>query len=276
MARRLLLGDRRLACETERKLDVGGPADAGPALLTVLPRGPYRSKVGRALSVVALCALAAAILLGTPVRASAQAEPATAGEPRAAETPAAAEAPTAVKAPTAVEGETHEAAEHEEGLLPVVARLVNFAILIGTLVYLLRSPLATYLKDRGTQIRSDLINAAELKRTAAAQLEEIDRKMKALPGELEALRAQGAQEIAAEETRIRAAAGAERDRLLDQARRDIDQHVKVAERELVNHAADLAVGVAAERIKRSITDDDQRRLADRYVQQLKGAADGQR
>ena len=108
-----------------------------------------------------------------------------------------------------------------------------------------------------------------MKQTAAAQIEEIDRKMKALPGELEALRAQGAQEIAAEEARIRAAAAAERDRLLEQARRDIDQQVKIAERELVNHAADLAVGVAAERIKKTITDDDQKRLADRYVQQLK-------
>jgi F0F1-type ATP synthase membrane subunit b/b' len=99
--------------------------------------------------------------------------------------------------------------------------------------------------------------------------------MKALPGELAALGAQGAEEIAAEEARIRAAAAAERDRLLDQARREIDQHVKVAERELVNHAADLAVGVAAERIKKTITDEDQKRLADRYVQQLKSAAGGQ-
>ena len=46
-------------------------------------------------------------------------------------------------------------------------------------------------------------------------------------------------------------------------------------RELVSHAADLAVGVAAERIRKSITDDDQKRLADRYVQQLKGAGGGQ-
>ena len=133
----------------------------------------------------------------------------------------------------------------------------------------LRSPFATYLNDRSTQIRSDLVNAAEMKQTAAAQIEEIDRKMAALPGELEALRAQGAQEIAAEQARIRAAAAAERDRLLEQARRDIDQQVKIAERELVSHAADLAVGLAGERIKKTITDDDQKRLADRYVQQLK-------
>jgi F-type H+-transporting ATPase subunit b len=194
--------------------------------------------------------------------AFAQPEPSrqVAGETAAARTQSGAEPPAAAEA-----GE----AEHDEGLLPVAARLVNFVILIGTLVYFLRSPLATYVSDRGTQIREDLVNAAEMKQAAAAQLEEIDRKMKALPGELEALRAQGAQEIAAEEARIRAAAAAERDRLLDQARRDIDRQVKIAERELVNHAADLAVGVAAERIKKTITDDDQKRLADRYVQQLK-------
>jgi F-type H+-transporting ATPase subunit b len=108
-----------------------------------------------------------------------------------------------------------------------------------------------------------------MKRTAAAQIDEIDRRMKALPAELEALRAQGAQEIAAEEARIQAVAAAERDRLLEQSRREIEMQVKVAERELVNHAADLAVGVATERIKKNITDDDQQRLVDRYVQQLK-------
>ncbi len=34
------------------------------------------------------------------------------------------------------------------------------------------------------------------------------------------------------------------------------------------HAADLAVGVATERIRNTITDDDRQRLVDRYVQQL--------
>jgi F-type H+-transporting ATPase subunit b len=208
-------------------------------------------------------ALIVIVLASTPRLAWAQSGPAAvpAGETRAQEAQPAAEKSTPERAT--------ETEEHEEGLLPVVARLVNFALLVGILVYFLRAPAAGYLSDRGTQMRSDLVTAAEMKQTAAAQLEEIDRKMKALPGELEALRAQGAQEIAAEEARIRTAAGAERDRLLEQARRDIDHLVKVAERELVSHAADLAVGVAAERIKQTITEDDQKRLADRYVQQLK-------
>jgi F-type H+-transporting ATPase subunit b len=154
-------------------------------------------------------------------------------------------------------------------VVDMIARLFNFAIFAGTLWYLLKSPLRRYLADRGTQIRSDLVNAAAMKQAAAAQIEEIDRKMRALPGELESLRAQGVQEIAAEEERIRAAAAAERERLLEQARREIGQQVRVAERELVAHAAELAVGVASERIKNTITDEDQKRLVDRYVQQLR-------
>jgi len=159
-------------------------------------------------------------------------------------------------------------APHEDSIVSVIARLVNFGVLAGALVYFLRSPMSTYLADRGTQIRADLVNANETKREAAAQIEAIDRKMKALPAELEALRMQGAKEIAAEEERIRAAAAAERERLVDQARREIDLQVKVAERELVRHAADLAVGVATERIKNNITADDQKTLVDHYVQQL--------
>jgi F-type H+-transporting ATPase subunit b len=135
-------------------------------------------------------------------------------------------------------------------------------------VYLLRTPIRTYLSDRHTQIRSDLVNAAESKAAAAAQIAEIDRRMAALPGELDALRAQGSAEIEAEEARIRAAAAAERDRLLEQARREIDLQVKVAERTLVNRAAELAVGVASERIRRNITTEDQERLIDRYVERL--------
>ncbi len=165
-----------------------------------------------------------------------------------------------------------EAAPESTGseIVGMIARLVNFGILAGVLVYFLKSPLAGYLAGRSDAIRRDLVNAAEMRRAAAAQIDEIDRRMQALPGELDALRAQGAQEIAGEEARIRATAAAERDRLIEQTRREIEWQVKVAERDLVSHAADLAVGVATERIKTNITDEDRQRLVDRYVQQLKG------
>jgi F0F1-type ATP synthase membrane subunit b/b' len=68
--------------------------------------------------------------------------------------------------------------------------------------------------------------------------------------------------------RIEAAAEAERQRLLEQTRREIDMRLRVARRELVEHAADLAVQVASTRIRQTITPDDQARLVDRYTTQL--------
>jgi F0F1-type ATP synthase membrane subunit b/b' len=53
--------------------------------------------------------------------------------------------------------------------------------------------------------------------------------------------------------------------LLDQARREIDLQVRAAERDLTRRAAELTVGLASDRIKRAITDEDQQRLVDRYL-----------
>jgi F-type H+-transporting ATPase subunit b len=160
------------------------------------------------------------------------------------------------------------AAAHRSGALDLVARLVNFAILAGVLVYFLRSPIAIYLGDRADQVRRGLTEAAALRQSALAELERIEERMRALPGELAALKVRGTDEIAAERARIRQTADAERERLLDQARREIDLQVRAARRELVQHASDLAVRVAMARLEREMTPVDHRRLVDRYVEQL--------
>jgi F-type H+-transporting ATPase subunit b len=146
---------------------------------------------------------------------------------------------------------------------------VNFAILFGGLWWLLKQPIATYLTDQHQAIRKDLVDAANVKAAAAAQLSEIDRKLQALPGELDALKRRGAEEIAAEEQRIAAMAAAERDRLLEQTRREIELQLRLAKRELVEHAAELSVQLATERIQKTITPADQERLVDRYTEELR-------
>ncbi len=163
-----------------------------------------------------------------------------------------------------------EAAAHEIHLLDFFWPVVNFAILCWVLYYFLATPLSGYLAGRGAAIRKDLVDAATLKDAATAQLAELDRKMKALPGEIDALRERGRAETIAEEQRIAQAAQAERDRLVDQARREIDVQVRVARRALTEHAADLAVELAADRLKTEVTADDQARLVTRYLQQVKG------
>jgi F-type H+-transporting ATPase subunit b len=160
---------------------------------------------------------------------------------------------------------------HEEGFLPTVARMANFAILVGILVYFLKTPLAGYLQSRSEHIRSELVQAAEMRRASESQLGEVNRQMQALPAELEALRARGSQDIAAEEARIRAAAEAERERLIEQMRREVEMQVRIAQTVLRNEVAELATQIARRRIEATMTPDDQMRLVDRYASQLEGA-----
>jgi len=162
-------------------------------------------------------------------------------------------------------GESHEAGS----IWGFVGKVVNFVLLVGTLVYFLRAPIANYLASRHTQVRADLEAAAAMKRSAEAQIAEMEKKLQALPRELDELKARGQAEIAAEEVRIRELAEAERVRLVEQASREIEQKVRVAQRTLVEHAADLAVGVAQTKIKRDITTDDQARLVTSYLDQVK-------
>jgi F-type H+-transporting ATPase subunit b len=179
---------------------------------------------------------------------------------------------------TIVAQETHQATAgseteepHGQTILQTIAKIVNFAILGGVLVYFLKAPISTYLVTRSTQIRQDLVTAAELRSTAAAQLTDIDRKLQALPAELEKLRMQGEEDVRAEQARIAQAAAAERERLIAQMHREIDARLRIARRQLTEHAAELAIKVAEERIKRVITPDDQLRLVDRYAAQLREA-----
>ena len=67
------------------------------------------------------------------------------------------------------------AADHEESIWPTIARLFNFAVLVGGLIYFLRTPLAQHLASRSQQIRSGLVSARETSDRATAQLAELDR-----------------------------------------------------------------------------------------------------
>ena len=175
-----------------------------------------------------------------------------------------------LSAPALLASEAAEA-EHGNPIVPIVARLFNFAILAGTLVYFLRSPFNQYLADRGAQIRADLVKASELKASASTQLAAIDQKMAALPAELEAVRKTGAIEVDTEEARIRDAADKERARLLTQMSREIELRTKTAERDLAKVASARAIDIATDYIKKTMTEADHERLVERYLTQV-GAA----
>jgi F-type H+-transporting ATPase subunit b len=218
-------------------------------------------------------ALFAAVLLSFAPVAFAQ-DHAVPGPPAATAGAIANQNPTTAPADAQPEGEHAAAEEHHDESIGGMIRgmlwpVANFIVFVGVLYYFFNQPLKDYLAGRSATIRKDLVDAAELRAEATAQLASIEQKLQALPGEISALRARGASEIAAEEQRIAAAAAADRDRLLEQTRREIDLQVRLAKREILEHAADLSVQLATDRIKKEVTPADQDRLVDRYLTQVK-------
>jgi F-type H+-transporting ATPase subunit b len=180
-------------------------------------------------------------------------------------------APAAAGAQPVEHANAEAAHGSEHPIRDMVAKLLNFAILVGILVYFLKTPIASYLSGRSAQIRQDLITAAEMRRIATAQLQEIQARLSELPAELAALKSRGEEDVRSEKIRIAETAKTERERLLEQTRREIAMRLRIARRELTEHAAQLAVQVAHDRIQRTITPEDQLRLVDRYTTQLREA-----
>ena len=214
-------------------------------------------------------ALLAASLLVFSVPALAGQEHPPAQPPAATEKPA--ETPGGAHAQPA--GEHAAEGGHDQSIGGMILSMgwpvANFIIFLGVLYYYLNKPFTEYLASRSSMIRKDLVEAAELRSTATSQLAAIDQKLQALPGEVTALRARGAEEIKAEEQRIAAAAAADRERMLEQTRREIDLQVRLAKKAILEHAADLSVQLATDRVRKEVTPADQDRLVDRYLSQMK-------
>ena len=181
--------------------------------------------------------------------------------------------PASASQPADAHAQPADGEHHDESIGGMILGMgwpvANFIIFIGILYYFLNQPIRDYLTTRDATIRKDLVEAAELRSAATAQLAAIEQKLQALPGELAKLRTRGAEEIKAEEARIAAQASADRDRLLEQTRREIDLQVRLAKKAILEHAANLSVQLATERIKKEVTPVDQERLVDRYLSQVK-------
>ncbi len=235
--------------------------------------------LGTALAVVSLClGLTAGAALAQEPPATPAADAAHADD---AHEPVGHDAPGAVieeghAADAAHDADAHGAdeahgEEHHESIWTTIARVANFALLAGGLFYFLREPISQHLESRGTQIRNDLETAARVKAEAAARLAEIEQRLARLPEELELVKQRGAEEVAAEEARIARQAEVERARLVAQAQREIEQQLRTARHELRQHAAALAIGVAEQRLRTTLTDAEQQRLADDFTRQIGGA-----
>lgn len=151
------------------------------------------------------------------------------------------------------------------GWAPSIAKFTNFAALAAIVVYFGKGPIGEYLRTRSTTIRKDLVDSKSLRGEAEQQLAAVRQRLSQLPGELADMKRRGEEELAAEKVRLAEATAHEKQRVIDQTKREIDLQSRLARRSLVEHSVELSMTLARKRIEKDITPDDQARLIDRYA-----------
>jgi F-type H+-transporting ATPase subunit b len=143
--------------------------------------------------------------------------------------------------------------------------LINFVLLLGVLVYFGREPIRTMFRDRRSQIQSDLDAAAEKLREAEARHTQLQRQLQRLDAELEKIRAQARQRAEQERDQILADARTAAERVRRDAEAAIQQEAQRARASLRSEAAELALSLAAERIRSELGASDRERLIDEFI-----------
>jgi F-type H+-transporting ATPase subunit b len=162
-----------------------------------------------------------------------------------------------------------EGGAHGGGSFDLVARVVNFAVLVGVIVYLLRKPLAQYLEAKSEQIRQELAEAARKREQARADRDAASARLTGIERDVAELRARAVEEAEAERARILSAAELEASRIRELARKEIATELEVARRRLKAEATELAVDLARRKLEQAVNERDRDLLFERSLEALK-------
>jgi F-type H+-transporting ATPase subunit b len=148
---------------------------------------------------------------------------------------------------------------------------LNFVIIAGAIAAFWRSKIPAMFRARTAAIQKGIEEARQAGEEASRRLAEIEQRLAKLDAEIAAMRAAAEAEAAAEEERIRAAAEDDKRKVIAMATQEIVAAERAARRELKSYAAELAVGLAEQRVR--VDGDTDRALVRSFVEQI-GEAEG--
>lgn len=146
-------------------------------------------------------------------------------------------------------------------------RIINFAVLLGGLFYLMRGAPA-FFRRRAEQIGSAITEAKRVKDEADRQLRDAQAKFARLDQEVAAMRVTAKQDGVVEAERIRAMAREEEAKIQRAALAEVEAAERAARMELKAAAARMAVERAEAIVKGKMTPDVQAALVRAFVENL--------
>jgi F-type H+-transporting ATPase subunit b len=147
----------------------------------------------------------------------------------------------------------------------IIWRTMNFVVLAGGLFILLKKPVANALAGRRQGIKDQIDDLEKQKQEAEQQLSEYQQKLNQLEKEVENIVAEYVKDGEAIKAKIIEEAKASAEKLEGQAKKNIEHEFEKAKKEIRAEMADQAVAMAEALIKKSINDEDQKRIISEYL-----------
>jgi len=147
-------------------------------------------------------------------------------------------------------------------------RVMNFAVLAIGLFLILRKPVAQTFSNRIKGIQHQLDELEEKKKAAEEELAQYNLQLAKLEEEAETIVQEYIRQGNEARSRILEAAQASAKKLEEQAQRNIESEFKKVKKQLVQDVMERALVKAEQKIKTSITPDDQNKLVDEYLEKV--------
>jgi F-type H+-transporting ATPase subunit b len=145
----------------------------------------------------------------------------------------------------------------------------NFALLAVGLGYLIRKNVPPLFRKQSGEIEAALAEAAKIKREAAEYAASVEARLANLQREIDNLRATAHAEMAAEGERLKRETEHHLQRIREQSVQELALMTRGAKDELRKYAAELAIGLAGERVRSRLNPPAQEKLVGEFVNDLR-------
>jgi len=148
----------------------------------------------------------------------------------------------------------------------------NLVLLLIVLFIVARKPLVGWFADRRDRIKDELDSAARMRAEAEERYARWQRQLADLDAEIERIRTTSRERAETERERILADAASAAERIRDDARVAVEHEVQRARKQLRDEASHLAVELAGEMLRGQLSESDQHRLVDEFIDTVEGAS----
>ncbi len=168
------------------------------------------------------------------------------------------------------------AAEHAEegevaahfGVPDTIWKSINLVLFFGLLIWLVAKPIGSALRKRREAIAADLAEAARKREETSRTEEEIRRRIAALEAEVDDFSKKAKEDGERERAELATRGETEAERILVQAREEVETQVLAARRELAAFAGELAAELAEKMIASKLDAAGRKAFLDQAIDEI--------